>query len=106
MAENFAENLRNARIRCNKTASQCAEALGCTVAAWSQWESGKREPSIDKIIALCRLLATTPNELLGFTPPVRVANVRAGDNAQIAIGTGIRQVRGRTLPRQRSSAEG
>ena len=69
MAEKFAENLRSARVSARKTASQCADSLGCTVAAWSQWESGKREPKYSVLLDICLLLETSPNELLGFEIP-------------------------------------
>ena len=85
-----------------------AARLGLKQAVYCHYEKGRREPSLDVLMHMATVLGTTTDYLLGLSDaqPVRVANVRAGDNAQIAIGTGIRQVRGRTLPRQRSSAEG
>ena len=86
MGTKFAENLRAARIKERRTASQCAEAIGCTVAAWSQWESGKREPKYTLLLDICLMLNTTPNNLLGFMPPTlrdsappRETKIRTGD---------------------------
>lgn len=86
MGTKFAENLRAARIKERRTASQCAEAIGCTVAAWSQWESGKREPKYTLLLDICLMLNTTPNVLLGFeAPPLRASappretKIRTGD---------------------------
>lgn len=102
MGTKFAENLRAARIRERRTASQCAEAIGCTVAAWSQWESGKREPKFELLLDICLMLNTTPNVLLGFeappapapsalSAPPRETKIRTGDNSPVAIGTNIIQ---------------
>lgn len=86
MGTKFAENLRAARIGERRTASQCAEAIGCTVAAWSQWESGKREPKFELLLDICLMLNTTPNVLLGFeapplrdSAPPRETKIRTGD---------------------------
>ena len=86
MGTKFAENLRAARIKERRTASQCAEAIGCTVAAWSQWESGKREPKYTLLLDICLMLNTTPNVLLGFeapplrdSAPPRETKIRTGD---------------------------
>ena len=84
MGTKFAENLRAARIKERRTASQCAEAIGCTVAAWSQWESGKREPKYALLLDICLMLNTTPNVLLGFeAPPLRdsapLREIKTGD---------------------------
>ncbi|MBR6733627.1 MAG: helix-turn-helix transcriptional regulator [Kiritimatiellae bacterium] len=94
MGTKFAENLRAARIKERRTASQCAEAIGCTVAAWSQWESGKREPKFELLLDICLMLNTTPNVLLGFEapPPLRASapphetKIRTGDNSPVVIG--------------------
>jgi len=98
MGTKFAENLRAARIKERRTASQCAEAIGCTVAAWSQWESGKREPKYTLLLDICLMLNTTPNVLLGFevpplrdSAPPRETKIRTGDNSPVAIGTNIIQ---------------
>jgi DNA-binding transcriptional regulator YiaG len=33
----------------------------------SNWVKGIYEPSIEQILELCKILETTPNELLGFS---------------------------------------
>ena len=64
----FGDNLKAARLAKGLTLVQCANALGVTNPALSQWEQGKREPKHAMLIALCRLLDTTPNDLLGVSP--------------------------------------
>lgn len=98
MGTKFAENLRAARIKERRTASQCAEAIGCTVAAWSQWESGKREPKYTLLLDICLMLNTTPNDLLGFMPPtlrasappreIKTGNIKTGNNSPVVFGDG------------------
>ena len=102
----LAERLKGLRGTENQTAF--AARLGLKQAIYSHYETGRKKPSLEVLMHMATVLGTTTDYLLGLTDlqPVRVAHVRAGDNAQIAIGSGIRQVRGRTLPRQRSSAEG
>ena len=63
----FGDNLKAARLAKGLTLVQCANALGVTNPALSQWEQGKREPKHVMLIALCRLLDTTPNDLLGVS---------------------------------------
>ena len=74
------------------TLVQCANALGITNPALSQWEQGKREPKYAMLFALCNLLNTTPNDLIGFSPsslgaPAPPHEVKAGANSAVAIGS-------------------
>ena len=63
----FGDNLKAARLAKGLTLVQCASALDITNPALSQWEQGKREPKHSMLLALCRLLDTTPNDLLGVS---------------------------------------
>ncbi len=72
----FGDNLKAARLAKGMTLVQCANALGITNPALSQWEQGKREPKHSMLVALCRLLDTTPNDLLGVSPPSSSVAVR------------------------------
>jgi len=62
--------LRVARLAKGMTIVQCADAIGVTNPAWNQWETGKREPKFDKLLEICRLLHTTPNDLLGVSQSI------------------------------------
>ena len=42
-----------------------AEQLGISRQAVSKWETGTAKPELDNILALCRILEVSPNELLG-----------------------------------------
>ena len=42
-----------------------AEQLNVSRQAVSKWETGTAKPELDNILALCRILEVSPNELLG-----------------------------------------
>lgn len=48
------------------TQNEVSKALNVTQATVSQWISDKRQPDYDMLILLCKILDTTPNELLGW----------------------------------------
>ncbi len=79
----FCENLKTARKAKGLTIVQCAAALGRTNASWSLWETGKRQPKLDEVVDVCRLLDVTPNDLLGIDKP---ASQIIGSNNAVAIG--------------------
>ncbi len=64
----FADRLRERRKELGKTVSQCAAFLHKTQPAWTLYETGKRLPKLDELLEICRLLDTTPNDLLGVSP--------------------------------------
>ena len=83
----FSDRLRLARLAKGMTIVQCADAIGVTNPAWNQWETGKREPKFDKLLEICRLLATTPNDLLGVSLPSSSITVTGNGNA-VSQGSG------------------
>ena len=64
-----------------------AEQLGVSRQAVSKWETGTAKPELDNILALCRILEVSPNELLGDTtqpinelaPSVTVESLKAAN---------------------------
>lgn len=46
--------------------SDMADKLDITQASYSRWESGETDIPISKIIRLCELLDTNPNELVDW----------------------------------------
>ena len=69
MSKEFGIRLREIRKENGHTTVSAAKALGVSQPTYNTWELGTREPNIDKILALCNLLHTTPNALLGFSDP-------------------------------------
>ena len=63
-ARSLGEVLKRRRTECKMTQEFVAEALGVSRQAVSKWESGASDPSTANLIALAKLLGTTPEELL------------------------------------------
>jgi len=70
-------NLKKARERTGLNQKQFAESLQMSQQRYQQYESGKREPDNETLIALAKALSVTANYLLDIP--------EAGDAAQIAI---------------------
>jgi transcriptional regulator with XRE-family HTH domain len=71
-AARFADNLVYWRLKRNFSQKQAADKLGVAKSTWSQWESGKRTPSVfylpllGKVLEVpwCALLAPDPTDCL------------------------------------------
>ena len=71
--------LREIRKREGHTTVSAAKALCVSQPTYNTWELGTREPNIEKILALCQLLKTSPNELLGYEPAAPAPTIKTGD---------------------------
>ena len=62
-------NKRLKQIREQKGVSQreVANAVGITISAYSNYEQGIREPSVEMIIKLCKFFNVSADYLLGLT---------------------------------------
>ena len=87
MGKEFGERLRSRRKECEMTTTACAAALGITQPAWNQWELGVREPKLDMLSKIARLLDVKADWLLGIE---RGGSVNAGAGAAVAIGANAR----------------
>jgi transcriptional regulator with XRE-family HTH domain len=65
LARHLAARLRELRARRDLTQDQVAAAIGCHESAVSRWESGERLPTLQDLVALCRLLEVSCDDLLG-----------------------------------------
>ncbi len=61
------ERLRELRIERNLTQKQIAESLGISIRAYSHYEIGDREPSIEMLRQLCILFGVTADYLIGLS---------------------------------------
>lgn len=61
---NIASNIKDYRIKHNKTQAEMADMLEIHRQTYSQLERGKYTPSLEKLIEFCDILDITPNELL------------------------------------------
>lgn len=65
--EVFAANLRSARAALDISQEELAKAAGVSKDAIVKYESGDGyTPGADKIVALCRVVRKSPNELMGW----------------------------------------
>lgn len=65
--EIFAANLRAARAVLDMSQEELAKAAGVSKDAIVKYESGDGyTPGVDKIVAICRVVRKSPNELMGW----------------------------------------
>lgn len=62
---NFAERLKQARIKRGYTQQQIADEMGITNSTYCGYETGKRQPDVAKIKQLANILNVSGDELLG-----------------------------------------
>lgn len=64
--EVFAANLRAARAALDMSQEELAKAAGVSKDAIVKYERGGYTPGADKVIAICRVVGKSPNELMGW----------------------------------------
>ncbi len=66
----FPEQLKTARLSLNYTQQQVADLMGITKSTYCGYETGKRQPDVEKIKLLANILQTSGDTLLetGFSP--------------------------------------
>ena len=66
----FTDRLKTLRKEKKLTQKELAEQIGIKQKSYSDWETGKNEPSLENIIKLTKILDTTADELLGIDKSV------------------------------------
>lgn len=61
----FTERLKELRKRNNLTQKELAEQIGIKQNSYSDWETGKNEPSFENLIKLANLLEVSLDWLFG-----------------------------------------
>ncbi|MBR6350978.1 MAG: helix-turn-helix domain-containing protein [Firmicutes bacterium] len=64
LRKKFAENLRDALNRADKTQADMAKYMGISTATASDWFNGQKMPRVDKIQSLCNWLQIELTDLL------------------------------------------
>lgn len=90
----FNEQLTTLRRAKGISQEALAEQLNVSRQAVSKWETGTAKPELDNILALCRILEVTPNELLSEptqpapapVQPVTVESLKAANVSTAAEG--------------------
>lgn len=70
-------NFKVARERCELSQKYVSVELGVSAPTVSEWESGKKTPTVDNLVKLKQLYGTTIDYLLGFTSDPSVYQVPA-----------------------------
>ena len=73
LANNFHTRLKNLRTSRNLTQKQITDATGMTVTGYQNYESARRKPNFDAIIALADFFNVSTDYLLGRTDVPQVA---------------------------------
>lgn len=94
----FCSAIKALRDAAGKGQIAFARDIGLSQPVYARYEKGDREPTLNELIRIARVLGTTPNVLLGFeapplrdSAPPRETKIRTGDNSPVAIGSNIRQ---------------
>ena len=66
MSANFHENLKTARKISKLTQKQVAEAVGIARSTYALYETGEREPSVECVKKLAKVLNVSGNFLIGL----------------------------------------
>lgn len=81
----FFENLKEARLDAHMTQKEVAEKAKIAKSTYSQYESGKREPSIEVIKRLAHVLDVPADKLLGLPPTDFMGFLSAKDKYLLEI---------------------
>lgn len=66
MSENFNENLKNARQLSKLTQKQVADAIGVARSTYALYETGEREPNVECVKKIAKVLGVTGDYLIGL----------------------------------------
>lgn len=62
----FNTNLRATREKVGMTRQELADSIGISVSALGQYEQGRREPDLQKLVAIAAALHVSVDDLLGY----------------------------------------
>ena len=63
---NFSNELQELMKQCGVTQTALAVQLRTTQATVNRWVKGINQPDFQTLFEICRILDTTPNEILGW----------------------------------------
>ncbi len=62
----FSTRLKELRKKKGLTQKELAEKIGIQQGGYTNWETGKREPKLETVVQLAKILEATTDYLLGF----------------------------------------
>ena len=77
----FPERLKELRKENHLTQVEMAIKLGTSQPAYQVWEAGRREPNLESLKKLAKVLNTSPNYLLGYNQTESIAKAIPQENA-------------------------
>lgn len=80
----FSDKLTKYRKEQGFTQQEVADKIGINRGSYSNWENGKREPTLENVVKLAKLFKTTTDELLGQTIYSKVDLLRFLDDFDVS----------------------
>ena len=80
----FSEQLRKYRIKKGLTQQELASLLNINRVSYARWENNSREPNLETIVKLAKILDTTTDNLLGQTIYSRIDSPRFLDDFDVS----------------------
>lgn len=80
----FSDKLTKYRKEKGFTQQEVADKIGINRGSYSNWENGKREPTLENVVKLAKLFKTTTDELLGQTIYSKVDLLRFLDDFDVS----------------------
>ena len=62
--KNLSSNIKKLRTRDGKSQAELAQEIGCTTKLISDWEQGRRQPSLEKLLKLVDIFDVTLDQLV------------------------------------------
>jgi transcriptional regulator with XRE-family HTH domain len=86
--ETFSKNLKARARELELSDAEVARRAGLNERRYGHYVTGAREPDLETLVRICRVLKTTPDHLLGFAEERSIDKAERERNALIARLTG------------------
>lgn len=84
------DRIRAYRVKKDMTVKELAEKIGDHQPSITRFENDQRQPDLDKLVNICRVLDITPNDLLReYVPDGKPAEIADSDFSQEQIDAAI-----------------
>ena len=80
----FSQNLKKKRQESGLKQQEIADMMQVNRVTYTNWENGKREPTLENVVKLAKILKTTTDNLLGLTIYSKVDLLRFLDDFDVS----------------------
>lgn len=80
----FSQNLKKKRQESGLKQQEIADMMQVNRVTYTNWENGKREPTLENVVKLAKILKTTSDNLLGLTIYSKVDLLRFLDDFDVS----------------------